>query len=623
MINPLISFDKILKGIAMAVAILVLQPAMVFGVATQDNAAKPNVVIILTDDQGYGELSCHGNLVLQTPNLDQLHDRSIRFTDFHSSPMCTPSRGQLMTGLDAARNGAVNVSSGRSLLRPEVQTMADIFAANGYQTGIFGKWHLGDNYPYRPQDRGFSKSLWFPSSHISSVPDYWGNDYNDDTYIHNGERKKYEGYCTDIFFQKAMEWALKCRKEGDPFLLYLPTNAPHYPFFAPDEDLQEMEKAFSQSRFAGMEKGLQSRLVRYLAMIRNIDKNVGGMIDFMRREQIFDNTIFIFATDNGSIFGADYFNAGMRGRKAELYEGGHRVPFFISWPAGKFASPRDIDDLAHFQDVLPTLIELCGLKTDKRVRFDGISLAPVLRGEKNLHRDRMLAIHFSRMPMGFEYPSGESPSVMHREGAAILWRKWRLLGGRELYDLANDPMQERNIIEQHPEVAGRMNAYLDEWWRGVKDIANEPQRTMIGSDRENPILLTACEWMDVFVDQQGQVRNGSRKNSYWLLQVDQPGEYEFELRRWPKELDLPLSGAPAGGKVLPVAIARLWINGARHFDVEKPMAFNGEQVKVSPEDKMAVFTVDLEKGPVALHTWFDDAANNTLCGAYYVYVRRK
>jgi len=205
----------------------------------------PNVIIVMTDDQGYGELSYHGNPILKTPNLDELAGRSLRFTDYHAAPMCTPTRGQLMTGLDAARNGAINVSSGRSLLRPEISTMADMFAENGYLTGIFGKWHLGDNYPFRPEDRGFHETLWFPSSHIGSVPDFWGNNYFDDTYIRNGSRESFTGYCTDIFFDEAMEFMSKSVKAGKPFLTYIPTNTPHGPLIAKEEDIIAMEAAFA------------------------------------------------------------------------------------------------------------------------------------------------------------------------------------------------------------------------------------------------------------------------------------------------------------------------------------------------------------------------------------------
>jgi arylsulfatase len=170
--------------------------AVLTAVTTAADAAeapkKSNVIVVITDDQGYGDLSCHGNPVLKTPHLDRLHAESVRLTDFHVAPMCTPTRGQLLTGVDCLRNGAMNVSSGRALLRRGIPAMADLFAASGYRTGQFGKWHLGDNYPYRPQDRGFHEALFFPSSHIGSAPDFWDNDYFDDSYIHNGKREQYQ-----------------------------------------------------------------------------------------------------------------------------------------------------------------------------------------------------------------------------------------------------------------------------------------------------------------------------------------------------------------------------------------------------------------------------------------------
>src|SRR5687767_13831462 len=191
---------------------------------------KPrNVIIIITDDQGYGDLGCHGNPIVRTPHLDRLHGESLRFIQFHVAPMCTPTRGQLLTGIDSLRNGAMNVSSGRTLLRREFPTAAEIFATNGYRTGIFGKWHLGDNYPYRPQDRGFEKSIWLPSSHSPSASDYWNNDYFDDVYWHDGRREPFAGYCTDVFFGEAMQWMRGCAARKEPFFCYLTPNAPHGP----------------------------------------------------------------------------------------------------------------------------------------------------------------------------------------------------------------------------------------------------------------------------------------------------------------------------------------------------------------------------------------------------------
>ena len=209
----------------------------------------PNILVIMTDDQGYPELSVHGNPVLQTPNLDRLHSQSIRLSDYHVSPMCTPTRGQLLTGMDAARNGAVNVSSGRALLRPEIQTIANYFGDAGFATGVFGKWHLGANYPFRPQDRGFQESVWYPSSSIPSVPAYWGNDYFDDVYIHNGKNQRYEGYCTDVFFAEAKRFMLESTKKKKPFLCYLATNTPHGPFIPKEEDRKVIAEVLAQPKF--------------------------------------------------------------------------------------------------------------------------------------------------------------------------------------------------------------------------------------------------------------------------------------------------------------------------------------------------------------------------------------
>ncbi|MBS3763699.1 MAG: arylsulfatase [Planctomycetes bacterium] len=586
------------------------------------NAKNPNVIIVITDDQGYGDLGCHGNPVAHTPEMDALHDESIRLTDFHAAPMCTPTRGQLFSGLDAARNGAVNVSSGRSLLRPDLTTMAEVFKSNGYRTGMFGKWHLGDNYPYRPQDRGFEESLWFPSSHISSLPDYWENDYFDDVYCHNGVRERHEGYCTSVFFQEAMEWMKQRIDAREPFLTYLPTNAPHAPLWVPPEDRELIEAEFekNESLLPALEDDLRTRVIRFLAMIHNVDRHLGQLRDFLKKEGAKRNTVLLFMTDNGSTFGPAYYNAGMRGAKCELWEGGHRVPCFFHWPEGNFGEPRDVSGLTQVQDILPTLVDICDLQWNDGPELDGISLAPALRGEKPVPEDRMLPVNYSRMPGKLDYPSPESPSVVRRDGAAVLWKRWRLLRGTELYNLKDDPEQQENVIEQHPDVANKMREYLDEWWESVEPQANQVQRIVIGSENENPLMLSACEWRDVFVDQQRQVRVGVRKNSYWHLEVEQAGNYTFELRRWPQESGLKLRDACSAttltdgemreGVPLPIARARMLVNGTWH------------KQDLEDDAESAVFSVELEAGPTLLHTWFDDEWGQPLCGAYYVYVTR-
>lgn len=587
------------------------------------NAAQPNVIIVMTDDQGYGELSCHGNPILDTPHLDAMAAQSVRLTDFHVAPMCTPTRGQLMTGLDAFRNGAMNVSSGRTLLRPELKTMADLFDEAGYQTGIFGKWHLGDNYPFRPQDRGFREALWFPSSHISSVPDYWLNDYFDDTYIHNGQRKPYEGYCTDIFFRETMRW-IENRRGDSPFFAYLPLNAPHGPHFVPDSYRDRIRESIAQNPQVvdHLPQHQREPLISFLAMCANIDDNFGRLDDFLRQHDLFDNTLVIFLTDNGSTMGQRYFNAGMRGRKVTLWEGGHRVPCFIRWPGGDLGQPREERVLTQVQDLLPTLADMCELQ-GLPGNLDGTTLAPLLRGadqQRNQLDDRMLVVNYSRMPFSNNRYEPDSAAVPRREGAAVMWRRWRLLEDKELYDLETDPHQDRNVIDKHPEVAAKMQAHLDQWWSEVQPLAEQPQRVVIGNPAENPMTLTACEWFDVFVDQQRQIRIGAPKNGTWHLAVDTPGTYELELRRWPLESQLALRDAPPqqrvtdgtlpAGKPLPIAAGRLSIGD---FESTQPAANGAHSI---------TFRTDLSPGPVEMQTAFLDDEGNEICGAYYVYVRK-
>lgn len=621
----------------MVVKTLLLAVALVWGTlftvgwaVAQMPKQPPNVIILITDDQGFGDLSCHGNPVLKTPHLDRLHDESIRFTDFHVAPMCTPTRGQLMTGRDALRNGAMNVSSGRTPLRREFPTMAEVFAASGYSTGLFGKWHLGDNYPYRPQDRGFQESIWYPSSHIGSVPDAWENDYFDDIYFHNGRPRQFRGYTTDVFFTEAIRWMEEQAKQGRPFFCYLATAAPHAPHFVPEQYRnairQSLEAARPQlSKFAaGLQpearSSFEEELVRFLAMIANIDENVGRLEGFLKSSGLRENTLLIFLTDNGSTFGPRYFNAGMKGGKTTLWEGGHRVPCFIRWPDGGLRPAGDVPGLTQVQDIFPTLVELLQLRLPAGVQFDGISLAPVLRGQSEVPEDRMLVINYSRMPFKSTRTTADNNAVPRREGAAVLWKRWRLLEDKALYNLAHDPLQERNVIDQYPEVAAKMRSHLNAWWDGVKARVNEFQAVIVGDDAENPTMLTACEWADVFLDQQAQVRRGERKSGLWHIEVAKPGEYAFMLSRWPYASGLRLrdgisetkvtDGILPAGEAWPVTAARIRVG---HMErVIRPV---GDAIA-------ARFVIPLDVGRTTLETMFLDENGQEIAGAYYVTVER-
>ena len=598
--------DRFPAFLTVTVWLFVWLPPLYAAGMSKPAAAKPNVIILLTDDQGYGDLSCHGNPILKTPHLDRLHAESIRLTDFHAAPMCTPTRGQLMSGVDCLRNGAMNVSSGRVFLRRELPTMADLFAAGGYRCGQFGKWHLGDNFPYRPQDRGFHEVIYYPSSHIGSAPDFWNNHYFDDTYWHNGHREQFHGYTTDIFFDEAMKWMRVQAATKQPFFCYLPTAAAHGPLLVPEKYRQLYEGI----AFPGVGPKQRDAVARFFGMIANIDDNLGRLEIFLTENGLRDNTILIFMTDNGGTVGVPVFNAGMKGAKISLWEGGHRVPCFIRWPGGRLRPPGDVGELTEVQDILPTLVELCALPT-LHAHFDGASLAKLLQGEADTLPDRMLVINYSRMA---------SP-VPTKEGAAVLWKHWRLLEGRELYDVKADPQQQRNVIEKHPDIAAKMRAHLDAWWGAVEPSINDFGAIVLGSDAENPSQLSPSDWQDSFLDQGRQVREGLRRNGVWNVVFDCAGSYEFELRRWPRECgaalaaSLPAYKHNAGefppGVALPIAKARLKIGS---FD---------ESCGVSGDAKRVIFTARLAAGRTQLQTWFYDAEGQEICGAYYVYVTRK
>lgn len=597
-------------------------------------AQPPNIIIILTDDQGYGDFSINGNPVIRTPNIDALGSQGFRFTDFHVAPMCTPTRGQLMTGMDAMRNGAINVSSGRSLLNPSIKTMADIFKGAGYATGIFGKWHLGDNYPYRPEDRGFDEAIWFPSSHLNSVSDYWDNDYFDDFYIHNGRRERFKGYCTDVFTDEAIKWMKKKAESSEPFFTYIPFNAAHWPPYVPDkyrihprkaleakpDVLDRLSKAKMNPYYGD---DIKEAMVTFLAMGLNIDENVGKLMQFLQMEGLIDNTIILFFTDNGSSFGRHYYNAGMRGGKQELFEGGHRVPLFVTGPESVIGESSVIDDLCHVQDLLPTLASAVGVEKLPH-SMDGVDLLPLMKGEVNHLQDRMLVVNFTKTPINVFFPDQDNPdnaAAPKKESGAVLWKNWRYLNDKTFYDISRDPHQDKDIAMEHPDIVATMRNHLNSWWDDVKDDATEIHRIVIGSPMENPMVLTSCDWYNIFVDMQKQVRRGAKKSGYWHVVVDQPGLYEFELRRWPVESGYGLNDSIPETKVtdgiLPKGVS---------FPISSARIIVGEEeqsTRITRQDKSAKFTFKLDAGKTSILTYFEDEEGNRISGAYYLYVHRK
>jgi arylsulfatase len=576
-----------LVGLACALLLNVIAPHVVAA------AKRPNVIVVLSDDQGYGDFSCTGNPVLKTPNLDRLHDQGARLTDFHVAPMCTPTRGQLMTGLDALHSGASSVCAGRSYMRRGVPTMAEIFRAGGYRTGHFGKWHLGDSYPNLPQQRGFDETVYLLGWGITSIADLWKNDCFNGRFRHNGELREYPGYCTDVWFNLTKEWIEKLPQDGQPFFVYLPTNAAHAPHWVPEKYKAPYEK-YGPAAFFGM--------------LANLDENMGKLDDFLRAKGLYDNTIVIYFNDNGGTAGVKLFNAGMRGHKTQYYEGGHRAACFIRWPAGALRQEVDIDALTQVQDLLPTLIDWCGLPVPAGAKFDGTSLAALLSRKAEKLPQRTLVVQYGQEPK-----KGE---------AAVMRDKWRLVGDKELYDLTTDPAQAKNVADEHPEVASQLRADYDQWWAGVEPLVNQFSPISIGASQENPVRVTGADWANVYCDNMQNVREGKRAGGVWHLLVEQDGEYEIALRRWPVEADAAIAagvpefkavqGGLLAGKALPIVKARLKVG---QLD---------ESRAVSADDRQVVFTTHLERGaPIEMQSWFYDADGGELCGAYFAYLRRK
>ncbi len=588
---------RILKGLKFVgsvflIAIFLCQSgqAAVQGVEANDQAIdQPNVILVLTDDQGYGDLSAHGNPVLETPVLDRLHGQSIRFTNFHVTPMCTPTRGELMTGRDAMDNGATMVNQGRSMMRAELPTMADIFKQNGYHTAHFGKWHLGDSYPHRPQDRGFEETVHHGAWGVGSIADYYTNDYWDDTYRHNGKLKQYEGYCTDVWFDVAIDYLEKMKQKKHPFFMYLATNAPHAPHRVADK--------YSDPY---VEESIKPRIAKFFGQIANIDENMGRLLRALDRTNQSENTILIFMTDNGTVRGHTVFNAGMRGHKTEPYEGGHRVPFFMRWNEEKIGPPRSVDGLARSTDVLPTLIDLAQLDKPDNTQFDGISLAPRLKGDQDALNDRMFVI---------DYDNPYRP----KEDKVVLWNDWRLVKHTELYDLSEDPAQENNIAGEHPEIVSKMQSHYNRWKEQTLPHYNEKRYIHIGTEHQNPLMLYSSDWLGTYADGVWNLVEGD-DTGRWTVKVKQPGTYRISLYRWPPASETPLDapydveGRQEGGE-LPISLARLKVG-----DIERTKKARSGAAKVE-------FTVELQKGPNSIETWFMDRDKNVLCSAYYTKVQ--
>jgi len=540
--------------------------------STEAAAARPNVVLVMTDDQGYGDLGCHGNDVIKTPTLDKLYAQSVRLTNFHVDPTCSPTRSALLTGHYSVRTGVWHTIQGRSMLRRDELTFGNLLGEAGYRTAAFGKWHLGDNYPFRPHDRGFDETLVHGGGGIVQTPDYFGNTYFSPTLMRNGKWEPSDGYCTNVFFDAALAFIEKNKEK--PFFIYLPTNVAHGPYQVADEYSKPYRDA-----------GLPANLANFYGMITNFDENMARLMATLDRLGLAENTVLIYMTDNGT--SGRGFNSGMNGRKGSIYDGGHRVPCFIRWPA-ELEAGRDIDHLTAHVDIVPTLLEICDAEKPEGLEFDGQSILPLLTGKgQDNWPDRALVVESHRI---------EHPEKWRK--SAVMTDRFRLVNGKELFDMRADPGQKKNVADANPKVVKQLRKVYESYWADVSKRFDEYCEIVLGSPEENPAMLTCHDWHEPSRGvpwNQGHIQKRLASNGFWAVDVERAGRYEFVLRERPEYAK----------HALPDGTARLKIGAV---DVTQPMAAGSTAVR---------FEVELPKGKTRLVTWLEEAKGASR-GAFFV-----
>ena len=536
---------------------------------------RPNVIIFVTDDQGYGDLSLHGNPQLKTPHLDSVAKDGTELTRFYVCPVCAPTRASLMTGRYNYRTGAIDTYLGRTMMYPDEFTLAEILRNAGYRTGIFGKWHLGDDYPLRSMDQGFEESLVLRGGGLEQPGNVPHDGYFDPILQHNGEPQKCYGYCTDIFTNAALEFIEGARHQ--PFFAYIATNAPHTPL--------EVDEAYV-APFKAM--GLDDTTARVYGMVANIDENMGRLLSKLKALDLEQDTILIFLTDNGPQ--QERYNAGLRGLKGSVYEGGIRVPCFIRWPRSVPSGER-LDRIAAHIDILPTILEACGVETPAGLSLDGRSLLPLLRGRREDWPDRALY---------FQWHRGDEPELYRN--CSVVTQRYKWLAGpasglepdargrkQEIFDLHEDPGEQKDLSPNHQELVQTMRERYEDWFYEVSSTRGyAPPRIQLGTRYENPVMLTAQDWRGP--------RAGWDADSlgYWEVEVPEPARFEVTL-----------SFDPANE----AGTAYFMLNGAAF---KQPIGKGATECRFAP--------VPLAAGKGRLEAFL--RLGVATVGAWYVYVKR-
>ena len=503
--------------------------------ASTSHAERPNVIIIMSDDQGGGDYGFLGNQVIRTPELDKMFSQSALLSRFYVSPVCAPTRASLMTGRYNYRTRCIDTYVGRAMMDTDEVTIAEILGDAGYQTGIYGKWHLGDNYPLRPMDQGFQDSLVHRGGGIGQPSDPIGAEgkYTDPTLFKNGIETPMKGYCTDIYFDAAMKFIQSSVAADNRFFTYIATNAPHGPFHdVPEELYQEYLKVdfgpilINKNMRPERLKAETDKLARIAAMITNIDENVGRLFRHLDTLGVRENTIVIYLNDNGP--NSMRYVGNMRGMKTHVDEGGVRSPLLFHWPA-KIAALKTTDVLCAHIDVLPTILDACDIKVPAERKIDGRSFLPLLTGDNANWPTRqvILQTHRGNVPQKFHHFAlhEDSWKLVHPSGFGK--ERFSDEPQLQLYDLGKDPRQQKDVSAEHPDVFKRLKQGYEDWFADVSSTRPDnytPPRIVVGTKHEKQSVLTRQDWRHASGRPWGADSNG-----YWLLETREPGDYEVEL----------------------------------------------------------------------------------------------
>lgn len=489
-------------------------------------AAPPNVLLIITDDQGYGDFSIHGNPHLQTPHIDRLGGAGVRFDRFYVNSFCAPTRAGVLTGRWPLRTGCHGVTHNREAMRPSEVTLAEAFHTAGYRSACIGKWHNGEQFPFTPAGQGFDEVFGFNAGH-------WNN-YFDATLLRGTQPEVTKGYISDVLTDEAIKFITKAQKNEKPFFCYLAYNAPHSPYQVPDKYFDKFKA-----------KGFDNKLAAFYGMCENVDENVGRLLAHLDTLRLADNTIVLFLTDNGGTAGVKTYNAGMRGGKTSLHEGGSRVPLFIRWPAAKWR-PHVVKPIVAHVDLFPTLMDLCGVTPPAGPRRDGTSLRPLLEKEDAASWPERTLFTHNPIDETNKYPgavrtqkyrlvreikgAGGGSKAKANDASATPW---------QLYDMEKDPGQEKNIADAQPAIVKDLSARYDAWFADISHDGLQRFPLPVGHAEQNPVELHAPQsYQDKplhFASGPGFANDHLTgwtdvKAKVWFeTDVVQAGDYEVEL----------------------------------------------------------------------------------------------